>query len=292
MPEMEVIKDKRKFDLAVEVYPDFIRNRFDVMYGDDFDILKITDDGETVFIPLHAQKKELVCGVALTPLKLRVFDDMIDFLFRAYPTISKIRFWHSVNKYPGMHTKIHWSIDLPASWEEYLAKLPGRVRNEIKRYNKRVTEHFEYEFKYYKVKDLPKEIVSKYFEFKQQTRHRGYTLSEEEYLEKYFVTDAEVLYLNGELAAVNFLSIAGDSAYLENMANDPQYNNCYLGIVLFYRWIERLIGQGFRAFYLGGGDYQYKRHCASRKNIVYTGTVGRYSWARLWQKLLRLAGKR
>ncbi len=292
MSEMRLVTDNNKFDLVQKVYPNFIKNRFDVMYGNDFDVLEINKENKKMYIPLHRDGETMICGTALVPMELRVFDDMIDFLFAFYPQVNKMQFWHCVNKYPGMHTKIHWSVDLPSSWEEYLSKLSGRVRNEIKRYNKRVTEHFDYEFKYYKVKDLPKDIVSRYFEFKQMGRERGYGLTEEEYLEKYFVTDAEVLYLNGNMAAVNFLSIVGDSAYLENMASDPQYNNCYLGIVLFYRWIERLIGQGIKAFYLGGGDYQYKRHCASVKNVVYKGEIGRYSWARLWQKCLKLLGKR
>ncbi len=280
---VKIEKDK----LIKLVQPNFIYNRFDIFYDNEYELFKIYNDTNTYYVPVHFNNYMAEIGVYLAELPKEAFDSLIKFIFHEMAKIDLINVKHSLNDYDGLKKGNSWVIDLPESQENFLNSL-GEKTSELNKTLGDIEHDFDVKIKIYD-KDIPTEIVEKYFEFQKATLGLTYKTSEQKYLQEYQVTRAIVLYLNNEISAVSFVCTVDDcdSVYLENFSCDKELSKYSLGTVIIYKTICNLIESGYKHLYIGSGDYLYKKNFAAREYTVYSGEIKRTSKKRKFQSFCR-----
>ena len=269
-----VKKDKDKLVKLVE--PNFIYNRFDVFYDNEYELLHILSDNYTYYVPVRVDLHTAKLGLYMTKLPQKAFDKLIDFVFQLYPEVDFIKIRHSLNCHKDLSEGNQWTIELPETEEKYLSSLGKKTRLHIKQYFKYINRDFNVEFKTFD-KDIPSDVVKAYFQFKKETLGHSYTMPEQEYLREFQVTKAYVLYLNNKIAAVSFICETENSkdVYYENFSYDKNYSKYSLGTVIIYHTITKLIEEGYKNFYLAGGNYLYKQNMSTKLDKTYNGTIKR-----------------
>lgn len=271
-----VKKDKQKH--IKNVNPNFIKNRFDFMYNGAYELVEITEDNEKYYVPLHLYGDTVRPGIYLTPISQKSFDALIEFIFNYYKDVNNIKIVHSLNSYNGISQSSNYVIDLPETEDEYLALLGKKTRLHIKQYIKYIHRDFDVKLEVFD-KDIPTKIVSEYYKFKQQTIGHKYKEPEQDYIKSYNITKAIALYLNNKIAAISFISDIPEeeckNVYYENFSYDKTYSKYSLGTLITYFTIKFLIENKYDKFYLGGGDYLYKKNLSTRKFITYDGIIKR-----------------
>ena len=283
-----VKKDKK--ELIKSVKPNFIYNRFDKVYDDEYELLKIYSDlhPETYYVPIHFNNYMADLGVYLTEMPKEAFDSLIKFIFEKLGKVEHINIKHSLNNYEGLKESNSWVIDLPDTEENFLQTLGKKTRQHVKQYLKYIERDFDVEFKVFD-KDIPTEIVEKYYEFKKDTIGHIYKTCEQKYLQEYQVTRAIVLYLNDKISAVSFVCTVDDcdSVYYENFSYDKKLSKYSLGTVIIYKTICNLIESGYKHFYIGGGDYLYKQNFGTKEYTIYSGTIKRKTGKRKFKRMCK-----
>ncbi len=272
----EICIQKEAIDYNSAVFPNFIHNRLDMKYGADniINFGVVEDNNRALTIQGHIDGDIMELAVWLTPIQQRTFNHLIDFIFKSYPKISSINLMYSKNDYKGLTADNHWMNILPDNENDYFNSLGKNTRHNQRRYSKRLNDDFDVEMIHFK-DDFDRSIVEKYFEFKMNTHGTNYHLTTEEYLKKYCITDADVLYLDGEIVGVNFLNVMGENAYFENVSYDIQYGGRYIGIVLYYFSICNLIKTKVKRLFLANGEYQYKANYGAIEEIAFNGSIQR-----------------
>ena len=269
---------KNKNELIKNVKPNFIKNRFDYMCNGAYELVEITENNEKYYIPLHLYGDTVRPGIYLTQISQKSFDALIEFIFNYYKDVNNIKIVHSLNSYNGISQSSNYVIDLPETEDEYLALLGKKTRLHIKQYIKYIHRDFEVDFKVFD-KDIPTNIISEYYRFKKETIGHQYKEPEQEYIRNYSVTKVLVLYLNKKPAAISLIAELPDNenpnVYYENFSYDKTYSKYSLGTLITYYTIKYLIENNYKKFYLGAGDYLYKKNLSTRKFITYDGIIKR-----------------
>ena len=252
---------KNKDKLIGFVDPNFIYNRFDQLYNNQYELIQIFTENKTYYVPLHIDIYTAKLGLYMTQLPQEAFDKLINFIFNQYKEVDFIEIKHSRNSYKDLRESNQYTIVLPKTEEEYLNSLGKKTRLHIKQYFKYINRDFKVEFKTFD-KDIPSEIVNTYFKFKKETLGNVYKIPEQEYLQEFSVTKAHVLYLDNKIAAMSFICETENSkdVYYENFSYDKTYSKYSLGTVITYYTIKKLIEDGYKNFYMAGGNYLYKQN--------------------------------
>ena len=271
-----VKKDRQKH--IKNVKPNFIKNRFDFMCNGNYELVEISENCEKYYIPLYLYGDTIRLGIYLTPISQEMFDELIEFIFKYYKDVNNIKIVHSLNSHKDISQSSNYVIDLPKTEEEYLSLLGKKTRLHIKQYIKYIHRDFEVDFKVFD-KDIPTNIISEYYKFKEGTIGHQYKEPEQEYLINYNVTKVLVLYLNKKPAAISLIAELPDNenqnVYYENFSYDKAYSKYSLGTLITYYTIKYLIGNNYKEFYLGAGDYLYKKNLSTRKFTTYDGVIKR-----------------
>lgn len=270
------------------VKPNFIKNRFDIMFNNEYELLTITKGMEKYYVPVHKYGDTIRLGIYLTPIPQEIFNKLVEFIFRYYKDVNNIKIVHSLNSYEGISQNSNYVIDLPKTEEEYLSSLGKKTRLHIKQYIKYIHRDFEVDLKIFD-REIPTKIISKYYKFKQETIGHKYKETEQDYLKNYDITKAIVLYLNKKICAISLISEFPDkkskNVYYENFSYDKNYSKYSLGTLITYYTIKYLIENNYDKFYLGGGDYLYKKNLSTRQFITYDGIIKRKLKPKIKQKI-------
>lgn len=272
LPQISIQKDHVDYDSMVR--PNFIHNRLDIKYGlkNVINFHVIECDRKKFVIQGYISGDIMELAVWLTPIQQRTFNYLISYIFNHFPKVSFLNVMYSKNDYKGLSADNHWVNILPNNEDDYLKTLGKKTRYNRKYYYNKLDNDFRLEIKRFHDK-IDNSIIRKYFEFKLSTYGTNYHLTPDEYVRKYAITDADVLYLNGEIAGINLLSIIGDKAYLENLTYDLQYRSYSVGTVLYYISIVNLINDGIRELYLADGEYEYKSRFGAIEEIAFNGLI-------------------
>lgn len=271
---ISLIDEKNKYELIKKVVPNFLYNRFDVLFDKNFELCEITTHDKTIYVPLHLDGDTCYIGVYLVEMPQIVFNELIDFVYKNFKSIDYIKIRHSFNNYKGLKSGEHWTIQLPQTEEEYLESLGTKTRQHIKRYFRLLENNYKCEFKTFDRTDISDEIVKTYFRFKKETIGHIYKNTVNQYLNEYKITKAYVLYLDNQIAAISFISeVESGDVYYENFSYDKKYTKNSLGLVITYFTIKNLIHNKIKNFYLAGGNYLYKRQISNKHDYTYTGTI-------------------
>lgn len=303
MTEIIQITENKDKVLQEKLTHNFFENRFDIIYGNEYDLYLVNDVAVPVYIdkPKKPYKMAMcIAGMTLTEFDDKTANDFYKFLFKKYP-VRKIKIFCSASPAGRLKkycTKIfhrkkslkpYLYIELPKTKEEFDKRLSKQVRYNTKWYPKKIRETFgEYNIQCYDTKNIEnKEIldkaIKKFYAWKHQSHGRNYRTPTDKFIEECFLTHIYVMYLNNtnEIVAVGFINDAGAGVYFYNFSyiQDEKYRKYSFGMVLFYHIICDLINKRRKAFYLGrggGANFVYKeRYGAIKVSPTYTGYVYR-----------------
>ena len=278
-PVLEITENKNEI-LKERIYPNFISNRFDLLYGNDYELY---DLGYGV-VPVKVNGNVAKLGMSLTYYSDEKLSEFYNLLFLKYPSLESIEVKHSLSPY-GISKKDnmfyhypYWHIELPDNIEDFDKTLTQRVRYNTKWYPKKIRENFgELEIKRISVDETSDEIVNKFFEWKKISHNCDYNMTPKEYLKTYGVTETYCLYVADELLSVGFTCTTGNNVYFEQFAyiQEEKYRKYSLGMVLYYAIICDLISLQRKNFYLSGGWLDYKKRYNRKCQYTYSGYIYR-----------------
>lgn len=170
-------------------------------------------------------------------------------------------------------------IDLPHTFDEYLAVLPGKQRHELKRKLRRLWEAGAVDYQCSPVSEGLEEYLVTFFRlFCSSTRDKANFLTGQ--MESFFRSIAETMAEFGMLRA-GILKIDGvpvattmgfdhqDTTYLYNSGYDPSYSELSVGLMSKVLSIEESINQGKKKYDLLKGGETYKYHLGGYSVPLY-----------------------
>ena len=261
-----------KFDSDNLIY-----NRFDLIY-DNKNVERFSyQEGDNVFgIDAHYEREKASLNVWGKLFPQEFFEQVIDNIFKRHLEIQEVCIQRARNNYKGLLDECNdIRIPLPETETQFQQRMSHKNRYNIKRTKRLLEEQCgKLEFLVY-TNEIPEEIVQQYFDMKKITHRTDYHLSPKEYLKKYYVTDALALKAGNIIASILFLCQVGDVVYFENFSYDRDLQKYSPGLLVYEMTIEELIRRKCSYFYLGGGDYAYKRRFGAEESVAYTGIIER-----------------
>ncbi len=284
-----------KIQLTKSIEPNVIHNRYDLLYGNDYDLLKIEEGNSVSYIPFKKTGQIGCMGLYLRDMKELAgggtsVAEYTSFLFKTYPDLQDIFVLHTYVPLPDVEPAVHWHVDMPKTIEAFDATLSSKVRYNTKWYPKKIRENIgSYEIKILKSDECPEFVVKTYLKWKKETYGFNWSNKPKEYLTKNGITDVYFMQVNEEILAIGFICDTGENAFFENTAFNEKYKKYSAGIVLYHFIIDDLIKKRKKKLFLLGGDLEYKRHYNGIQTVTYTGHI--YRDPEMRQKVLKIAQK-
>lgn len=276
--------------MSSKIQINFIHNRFDVMYGNDyilFHILSRKNREIGYYVPVKIIKNTAFLAIQLSYIENEALIVLIKYLFRKF-LIWKVKFKFSLNNIVKSRRKSYFVVYLPTTIEDFNGKLSHNTRYNISRYTKHLEKNFKYLIKHFSKNEIfDNKIYEQYCQFKKITHNYSNTQSAIEYVQDNYITDALVMYLDDKIVSIVFLNILDDSAFLENLTYNVNYKSYSVGTILYYNAIKWLIDRNIKTFYLYDGTGEYKKRFNGTEIIAYNGTFYRYSFINLFLRFLR-----
>ncbi|MBA7641141.1 hypothetical protein ES703_48814 [subsurface metagenome] len=171
-------------------------------------------------------------------------------------------------------------LDLPSTWDEYLAILTTKQRHEVRRKLRRLGEAGEVKHRCVEVGrgevgDYTNTFL-KLFSLSREEKANFMTPEMESFFRSLAEAMAEIGLLKFGIVELDTLPVAmtvgfdyNDSHYLYNSAYDPQYNSLSVGLLCKVLCIKESIEKGKKKWdFLKGGE-SYKYHIGGREVSLY-----------------------
>ncbi len=274
------ITDNKNAVLAARVQVNVISNRFDLLYGKDYELY---DMGNGV-VPVHVDAGTAKLGLTLSAYTQKQLSKLYELLFAKHPSVMQLEIKHSLVPADISDTNNmfyhypYWHIDLPATIQEFDAGLAPRVRYNTKWYPKKIREDLgDFVINRYSRRDVSPDVIKLFFAWKKISHKFDYQMTPDEYMDKYGITEIYTLQIQDEVLAVGFTCTTGENVFFEQFSysQDKQHAKYSLGMVLYYGIICDLINQGRKKFYLSGGWLDYKKRYNGILQYTYSGTIPR-----------------
>ena len=170
-------------------------------------------------------------------------------------------------------------LDLPATWDEYLALLTKKQRHEVKRKLRRLWEADNVEYHCIKVNQEVKNRMDtflKLFSLSQEDKANFMTPQMESFFRLLAETMAKLGLLRVGIIEVNELPAAmimgfdyNNTMYLYNSAYDPNYNSLSVGLLCKVLCLKESIERAKKKWdFLKGGEH-YKYQLGGREVTLY-----------------------
>jgi len=171
-------------------------------------------------------------------------------------------------------------LDLPATWEEYLAALTTKQRHEVRRKLRRLSEAGKVDYHFVKdsiaVRDTM-DVFLKMFTESRQDKATFLTTQMESFLKSLANSMTEAGLLRLGILDLDTLPIAmvmcfdyNDCMYLYNSAYNPQYNSLSVGLLCKVLCIKESIQEAKKRFDFLKGDEAYKYHLGGGEVPLYS----------------------
>ncbi|MBR2124098.1 MAG: GNAT family N-acetyltransferase [Acetobacter sp.] len=276
--QITIVEESEKYEKIQKVKPNIIFNRWD-MLGYNFQVLHIKrpnyDDMYIGFKIGH----DKICffGLYMMEIEKRVLEAAMFFISKNF-NIFQFGLGNSLNIYPQLLAGVHWLLELPSSYEEYLQRFSRKTRYNRKREFQKLKESYCCEIKHLGKGEIPLDLVRELIQKKSEQyggENNLLIITSWGLHACLSITDAWVMYLNGELAAMIFYSIMPNSsdAACISMAYEPEYKDYFVGNTLYYHSIKELIERKIKRVYMGGGEFDYKENAHCIKNIICGGIM-------------------
>lgn len=269
----------QQIDVKAEVKsisPDFIYNRAD-LFCKDFVLLNVRNNMNDYLVEVQLLGNHAELGIWMMKVTGEEFDEISNFIFAKYKEIEYLSFYYAISDRVYIKGN-HYHVVLPESYEILKACISAKSRNTMNRKRKKAeVDYGKIEMVECEKDDISDDIISVYFDMKEKTHHINNQLTKSEYISKYHVSNVYVLYFGEIVAAIIITCEQCSIAYLENLTYDKKLSKYSPGMMAYEMVLEKLISKGKTAFYLGGGDYDYKKKYDSVETVVTDGKIYR-SW--------------
>ena len=171
-------------------------------------------------------------------------------------------------------------LDLPATWDEYLAALTKKQRHEVRRKLRRLWEagdvkHRCVEVSHGEVGDYTDAFL-KLFSLSREEKANFMTTRMESFFRSLAEAMAEIGLLRVGIVELDTLPAAmimgfdyNDSHYLYNSAYNPQYNSLSVGLLCKVLCLKESIEKDMKKWDFLKGDETYKYHLGGREVPLY-----------------------
>ena len=174
---------------------------------------------------------------------------------------------------------ISLEMDLPSTWEEYLALLSTKQRHEVRRKLRRLSESGKIDYRFIDDKGAVRAAMGTFFKMFAESRQDKATFLTEQ-IESFFRSLADtmveagllrlgVLELDAQPTAMIMCFDYNDCVYLYNSGYDPGYNSLSVGLLSKVLAIEDSIRRGRKRFDFLKGAESYKYHLGGREVPLY-----------------------
>jgi len=174
---------------------------------------------------------------------------------------------------------VSMDLDLPSTWEEYLAILTSKQRHEVRRKLRRLLEAGEVDYHTVEDSAAVREVMNTFLKMFSESRSDKATFLTSQ-IESFFRLLADTL---AEAGILRFGVLALDSIpmpaiiyfdyndciYLYNSGYDPQYNSLSAGLLSKVLCIKKSIEEGKKRFDFLKGNETYKYHLGGREIPLY-----------------------
>jgi hypothetical protein len=274
------------------ISPDFIYNRMD-LFCKDYIVLNVHNITSDYLVEVRILENYAELGIWMMKVTGKELDEISEYIFTNYKEIEILSFYYAITDRIYVAEK-HYHVNLPETYEELKGRVSSKSRNTMSRKMKKAEAEYGWvTMSEYQNEGVTNEMISAYFEMKQKTHHIRYNLTWKEYIDKYHVSNIYILYFGGTIAAMILTCEQCSIAYLENLTYDMELSKYSPGMIAYEMVLERLISKGKTAFYLGGGDYDYKKKYDSVETAVTEGKIYRswlielkYKWIDFYNKRL------
>ena len=176
-------------------------------------------------------------------------------------------------------------IELPASWDEYLASLSKKARHELRRKLRRLADAGEPELRAYTSPQDVESRLPRLLRFMVESRtdkaafmseqmgrffHRMAPAMAEEGLIRLYELE-----LDGKPVASILCFDQGGQLFLYNSGYDPQYASQSVGLLSKALCLRDAIDSGHRCFDMLRGDEPYKYHLGGKDQTIYRCVIRR-----------------
>jgi CelD/BcsL family acetyltransferase involved in cellulose biosynthesis len=174
---------------------------------------------------------------------------------------------------------VSFELDLPSTWDEYLAMLTGKQRHEVKRKLRRLWEAGDVNYRLVDGSEaIPGTmgIFLKLFRGSREDKAAFMTARMESFFQSLAATMAESGLLKFGILEFNASPVAAvmcfdyrDTVYLYNSGYDPQYASLSVGLLSKALCIKDSIQRGKKRFDFLKGREAYKHHLGGREVPIY-----------------------
>ncbi len=170
-------------------------------------------------------------------------------------------------------------LDLPSTWEEYLATLTKKQRHEVRRKLRRLSEAGKVDYHFIKDSAAVPDAMDaflKMFSESREDKRTFLTTQMELFFRSLADTMAEAKLLRLGILELDTLPTAmimcfdyNDCIYLYNSGYEPQYDYLSAGLLCKVLCIKESIQEGKKRFDFLKGDETYKHHLGGREIPLY-----------------------
>ncbi len=170
-------------------------------------------------------------------------------------------------------------LDLPATWDEYLATLVKKQRHEVRRKLRRLWEAGSVDYHCFEIGQEVGDSIDtflKLFSLSREGKAKFMTTRMESFFRSLARAMAEIGLLKFGVLELDALPVAmimgfdyDNSMYIYNSAYDPQHNSLSIGLLCKVLCIKESIREGKKRFDLLKGDESYKYQLGAREVPLY-----------------------
>ena len=266
---ISIISDKNEIS---NIEPNVIHNRYDILYSDDFNLLKVNNE----LIPIHINNHTCYVGLYLRKIRKQDLDELKQYIFENNKDIYNLKFLHTYTELDGIVAKSHWHVDLPKTIEEFDKTLHSKVRYNTKWYPKKIKKDIgEYAFKKYTAENCPIYVVELFLSWEKHSHKFEWNKEPQDYLKDFGITTVYVMETDSNILAIGFTCDTGKKVFLDNFSYNYDFEKYSCGMVLYHYIIKDLIENNKETLYLLGGDLDYKKRYNGIKTLTYSGYIYR-----------------
>ncbi len=176
--------------------------------------------------------------------------------------------------------EVSLELDLPATWDEYLAILTAKQRHEVKRKLRRLSEAGKVDYHSVEGSGTVRNAMGtflKMFSGSREDKATFLTARMESFFRSLADTMAEAGLLRFGILELDMLPVAmvmcfdyNDCVYLYNSAYDPKYKSLSVGLLCKALCIKESIQGGRKRFDFLKGSEAYKYHLGGRETPLYS----------------------
>ncbi len=278
---IEIQNPDKKRLIETSLSENFIYNRFDIFYNNNYSLFYLKNELDELYIPVHFERKAAFIGMHLVKINKISLENFIKYLFKTF-SINKVKFKYCGTEIYGLKKEEYCFVELDSNINDFIDRLSSETRYNIGRYTRKIEKNFKLEIKHYDTNGIIENgLDKKFIEFKNITHGRSVESLKKYmnyYLNNSIITDAYAMFLNDKIVSIVFIDNVpnNQNSYLENLTYDINYKKYSVGTVLYFNTIKDLINKNKKIFYLGDNNTEYKIRFNGKVINVYTGTVYRY----------------